>query len=95
MPFSFEWDPAKARSNLAKHGVAFGAALAVFEDRRSLTIPDPRHSLAEKRQVILGRSAAGHLWVVVFTERGDTLRIISARRASRKERRIYEEAPDH
>ena len=90
MPLSFEWDEKKARANAAKHGVAFEEAATVFADTRSLTIPDPAHSQVEDRFIILGVSEAGKLLVVVHTERGDHLRIISARRASRRERKDYE-----
>ena len=92
MPLSFEWDESKAKANLAKHGVRFEDAATVFADRLSLTIPDPAHSRVEDRFIILGKSEAGNLLVVVHTERGDNLRIISARRASRQERRNYEES---
>lgn len=88
---SFEWDNNKRRSNLAKHGVAFEEASTVFGDPLSRTIPDPLHSKEEDRFIIVGASEAGKLFVVVFTERGDTIRIISSRRASRAERKAYEE----
>ncbi len=90
MPLHFEWDARKAMSNAAKHGVSFKEATTVFGDPRSLTIPDPEHSAVEKRFVILGCSHTGRLLVVVHTERGDHLRVISARPASRKERKSYE-----
>jgi uncharacterized DUF497 family protein len=91
MALSFEWDPNKAKANLAKHGVSFEEASTVFGDPLSLTIPDPAHSQIEGRFVIMGRSRWGKLLVVVHTERGDNIRVISARRASRKERKNYEE----
>jgi uncharacterized DUF497 family protein len=81
----------KARSNLAKHGVSFEEAATVFGDPLSLTIPDPQHSLAEKRYITMGRAFNGKLLVVVHTERGDNIRIISARRASRRECKFHEE----
>ena len=84
-------DEDKARTNLAKHGVNFEEASTVFGDPLSITIPDPAHSQAEDRWIILGHSHRGQLLVVVHTERGDNLRIISARRASRRERKQYEE----
>jgi hypothetical protein len=90
--FTFEWDANKAASNLAKHKVSFEAAATVFGDPQSVTIPDPAHSHAENRFIILGRSHQGRLLVVVHTERGDNVRIISARPASRRERKYYEEA---
>ena len=91
MALSFEWDPNKAKANLAKHAVSFEEASTVFGDPLSLTIPDPAHSQIEDRFIIMGRSHRGKLLVVVHTERGDNLRVISARRASRKERKNYEE----
>jgi uncharacterized DUF497 family protein len=91
MPLTFEWDPRKARVNLAKHGVSFEEASTVFGDPLSLTIPDPEHSQAEQRYVTMGTAFSSKLLVVVHTERGDNIRIISARRASRRERRSYEE----
>jgi uncharacterized DUF497 family protein len=89
---TFEWDANKAASNLAKHGVSFQEATTVFGDPLSLTIPDPAHSLAEARFIVLGRSHLGRLLVVIHTERGDNIRVISVRRASRRERKDYEEA---
>jgi len=91
MALEFEWNAAKARSNLAKHGISFEEAATVFADALSFTIPDPDHSLLEARFVTMGRALAGKLLVVVHTERGDNIRIISARRASRRERKSYEE----
>jgi len=90
--FTFEWDANKAELNLTKHNVSFEAAATVFGDPYSVTIPDPAHSQSENRFIILGRSHDGRLLVVVHTERGDDIRIISARQASRRERRQYEEA---
>ena len=92
MPLSFEWDESKAKSNLAKHGVSFEEASTVFGDPLSLTIPDPAHSQVEHRSIVLGQSHQRKLRVVVHTERGDNIRIISARRASRRERKSYEES---
>ena len=90
MPLTFEWDSRKARSNLAKHGVGFQEASTIFGDPLSLTIPDPEHSLSEERYITVGRAFSGKLLVVAHTERGDNIRIISARRASRRERKFYE-----
>ena len=87
----FEWDPKKAWSNVGRHGVTFEEAATVFGDRLSLTIPDPIHSSSEHRFVTIGLSANGRLLVVVHTDRGDAIRIISARRANTRERRTYEE----
>jgi uncharacterized DUF497 family protein len=89
---SNEWDANKARANLAKHTVSFQEATTVFGDPVSLTIPDPAHSQTENRFIVLGRSHQGRLLVVVHTERGDNVRIISVRPASRRERKYYEEA---
>jgi len=91
MPLTFEWDERKARSNLGKHGVTFEEAATVFGDRLSLTIPDPEHSLTEERYITIGKALTRKLLVVVHTDRGDNIRIISARRASQRERRFYEE----
>jgi uncharacterized DUF497 family protein len=87
---SFEWDERKALLNLAKHGIEFRLAAFVFSDPAGLWIMDDEHSLVEQRQKIIGDSEKGIL-VVVFTSRGSSIRIISARRASRVERRLYEE----
>ena len=92
MPLNFQWDENKARTNLAKHGVSFEEAATVFGDALSLTIPDPAHSQREDRFIILGMSHKGKLLVVVHTERGDSIRLISARRASRRERKSHEES---
>jgi uncharacterized DUF497 family protein len=92
MPLSFEWDERKAKSNLAKHGVNFEEASTVFGDPLSLTIPDPAHSQLENRSIVVVQSHQRKLLVVVHTERSDNIRIISARRASRRERKSYEES---
>ena len=94
MPLTFEWDPPKARSNFAKHGVGFEEASTVFGDPLSLTIPDPEHSRMEERFVTMGTAFTGKLLVVVHTDRGDNIRIISARRASRRERKSYEKGTE-
>ena len=91
MGLTFEWDHPKARSNLRKHGVSFEEASTVFADPAALTIDDPLHSDEEDRSVTLGQSTRRRLLVVVFTERGDKIRIISARVATRRERTDYEE----
>lgn len=91
MSLSFEWDKRKASSNARKHGVPFEEASTVFADGLSLTILDPAHSEEEDRFVTIGSSHRSKLLVVVHTERGDNIRIISARPASRRERRTYEE----
>ena len=91
MALNFEWDANKAKSNLGKDRINFEEASTVFGDLRSLTIPDPAHSDLENRFITVGTSHPGKLLVVVHTERGDNIRIISARVASRRERRNYEE----
>lgn len=90
MGLRFSWDSVKAEANFRKHRVSFEEAATTFADAMSLTIPDPLHSVGEARYVLLGRSAAGRLLVVVQTERGDTIQIISARLANRAERKSYE-----
>jgi hypothetical protein len=90
MPLVFEWDPRKARANLKAHGVDFEDAATVFGDPLSLTILDSPHSYGEIRFIIVGRSRAQRLLVVVHCERDDRIRLISARRATRRERRDYE-----
>lgn len=86
----FEWDPAKEVENSKKHGVSFHETQSAFEDDLSLTISDPEHSEGELRRLLLGISSAGRLLVVSHTERGDRIRIISARRATTGEIRAYE-----
>lgn len=86
----FEWDPRKAGINLAKHGVSFEEASSVFGDPLAVTIRDPLHSIGEARFVTLGQSSKGLVVVVVHTDR-DVIRIISARRATPRERRKYGE----
>ena len=79
----FEWDEAKHRTNIGKHGVGFAEAPTVFGDPLAVTIPDPAHSVAEQRFVSVGVSAQGRVLVVSYVERvGDTVRIISATEAS-------------
>ena len=92
MSVTFEWDGAKALENIRKHGVDFEEASSAFADPLSVTIPDPEHSANEERFVLMGLSSNSRLLVVVHLERGDTIRIVSARAASRHERRNYEEA---
>lgn len=87
----FEWDPAKAAENLAKHGVSFEEAATAFRDTLSATGTDPDHSIGEERFIIFGVSTSGRLLVVAHTEHGDIIRIISARLATPGERNIYEE----
>ncbi len=94
MPLTFEWDERKAQQNIQKHKVSFEEAVTVFADPLSLTILDPLHSEEEDRFVTMGMSLKGRLLVVVHTERGDAVRIISARLATRRERRTYERGED-
>ena len=94
MALLFEWDPRKARRNLTIHGVSFDEASTAFQDPLSQTIADPLHSEDEKRFVLLGRSHRNRLLVVVHTERGDQIRLISARLADNRERVRYEESKE-
>ncbi len=87
----FEWDLRKAAANLSKHGVSFDEAATVFQDDLSLTGEDPDHSLLEERFLTFGVTMFGRLLAVSHTERGDRIRVISARPATRSERRLYEE----
>ncbi len=89
--WKFEWDPIKARINFEKHGVAFEEAMTVFNDEAAVTMFDFGHSDEEDRFIDLGRSKNGNTLVVVYTERGDTIRLIQSRKANREERRLYEE----
>jgi uncharacterized DUF497 family protein len=88
----YEWDPAKAAANLEKHGVSFADAVTALEDELALTIQDP-DSAGEDRLVSIGMDATGQLLVTVFTLRADAVRIISSRKASKGERKRYEESP--
>jgi uncharacterized DUF497 family protein len=87
----FEWDPSKAASNLRRHGVSFEVAASVFGDPLATTIPDPDHSTEEPRFVTMGTAPSQGLLVVVHTDRSDRVRIISARPATRAEKKKYEE----
>ena len=91
MGYIFEWDAKKAESNAQKHGVTFDEASTVFGDPLGLLMPDPDHSLDEERYLVLGMSNQHTLLVVAFAERPPRTRLISARRATRGERRNYEE----
>ena len=88
----FEWNPDKAATNLKKHGISFEEATTSFFDILSVTISDPLHSEVEKRAVLIGQSSSGRLLVTVHADRGSRIRLISARRATRKERKDYEKA---
>lgn len=87
----FDWNPEKAEANLKKHGVSFEEAETVFSDPFSLTVPDPKHSDEENRFITTGFSEDERQLVVVHTDRGDKIRIISARLATPSERRKYEQ----
>jgi uncharacterized DUF497 family protein len=91
MALEFEWDLAKAELNLKEHGISFDEATTVFRDTLSITISDPDHSDSEDRFIDIGMSHRMQLLVVSYTERKDKIRIISARRATRAERKNYEE----
>lgn len=86
----FEWDLVKAELNQHKHGISFEEALKAFDDPWALIAPDLQHSESESRFWLIGEGNSGTLMVVVFTRRGDATRLISARRANRRERRLYE-----
>ncbi len=88
----FEWDPQKAESNLRKHGVSFEEAITVFKDTLAFIFDDEEHSETEHREIIIGTSALRRIVLVCFVERvADTIRIFSARRATRDEIKDYEE----
>jgi uncharacterized DUF497 family protein len=87
----FEWDASKAASNLEKHGVSFEEAKTVFDSPIAIIFEDEAHSIYEQREIIIGYSRQDRLLLVSFTERSNTIRIISARPATRKERQDYEQ----
>ena len=87
----FEWNAPKATANLRKHGISFDEAASVFFDSLSATGDDPDHSLEERRFVTFGMSASGRLLVVAHAQHDDAIRIITARPATRAERKLYEE----
>lgn len=89
---AFDWDVKKAVANFEQHGVSFDEAATVFEDPLAKIHDDPDHSAYERRNIIIGQSIQGHLLLVSFTDRGSNIRLISARPATRRERRDYEEA---
>ena len=88
---TFEWDPEKAARNLRKHGVSFEEAATVFGDPLSTTYYDPAHSMGESRYITVGMSRSGRLLIVAHTDRGENIRIISARQTTRRERKQHEE----
>lgn len=87
----FEWDGGKAAESFQKHGVSFSEAATVFGDRLSITVFDPNHSSDEEWYLIIGRSARRRLLIVAHTDRGNRIRIISARILTRREQEAYEE----
>ena len=91
MSLKFEWNPNKAKKNIEKHGVSFEEAATAFSDFLSITYGDPDHSHYENRYVIIGLSSFGNLLFVSHTETDDRIRIISARKLTRKERKQYEQ----
>jgi len=96
--YDFEWDGAKALANVAKHGVTFDQAATVFLDALALTVFDPAHSQSEERWFTLGRDANGVLMAVAHTHQvtgpaSARVRLISARAATQRERRFYEDEP--
>ncbi|MDD8016872.1 MAG: BrnT family toxin [Bacteroidota bacterium] len=92
MGYTFEWDANKAETNFRKHGVSFEEVATVFYDTSALEMVDKKHSRSESRWIILGHSVANRLLVAIFTVREENIRIISARSASKKERKSYEES---
>jgi uncharacterized DUF497 family protein len=94
MSLIFEWDARKAGQNVKKHGVSFEEASTVFADPLALTIPDPLHSEDETRFVTMGLSHRRRQLVVAYTQRGERIRIITARGATARERKQYEEGTE-
>ncbi len=94
MKLNFEWDFEKAKTNLKKHGVSFDEATTVFREPFSITKYDPDHSVDEQRYIDIGRSNEGRVLVVAYTERGANLRLISCRKATPLERKLYEKSND-
>ncbi len=92
MAINFEWDNKKAKSNFVKHGISFEEASTAFGDNLSITIEDPLHSNNENRLVLIGKSISCKTLVVVHLEKTDSIRIISARKATTKEYKFYEES---
>ena len=90
MNLRFEWDANKANANTAKHGVSFEEAATVFQDTMAAIFDDDSHSDEELREIIIGHSYRNRLLLVCFTERNDAIRIINARKATRREHRDYE-----
>lgn len=91
MSLHFEWDPKKARANLAKHGISFEEAVTVFADPLARIFDDEEHSNEERREIIIGHTIKRRLVLVSFTIRGTRIRLFIARKATRLERKDYEE----
>lgn len=87
----FEWDTNKAAANLSKHGISFEEAKTIFGDPLYIDFYDPDHSDEEERYIRMGESQQGRLLIVSYTERGNSIRLISARKTTRAEREVYEE----
>ena len=92
MALNFEWDDKKAKSNLIKHKISFEEASTAFGDDLSITIEDPLHSDNENRLILIGKSSNNKTLIVVHIEQTDSIRIISARKATKKEQIFYEES---
>jgi uncharacterized protein len=91
MSLKFEWDPRKAASNVSKHGISFEEALTVFGDSLARIFEDEDHSSEEQREIIIGHSVKERLLVICFTAQGESVRVFSARRATKREQKDYEE----
>ena len=95
MPLVFEWDARKAKVNQRKHRISFDEASSVFDDILARIFPDEHHSNGEQREILIGHSILGRLLIVSFAERSrDRVRIISARKATQREQKDYEETID-
>jgi len=88
---NFEWDPGKARQNRRKHRISFQEAATVFGDPLAVTYPDPDHSMLEQRFITVGMSSARRVLIVAHADRNDSIRVISARKTTQRERIYYEE----
>ncbi len=88
---NFEWDPRKATQNHRKHGVSFHEAATVFGDPLAMTYHDPDHSILEQRFITVGISDSGRLLIVAHADRGENIRIVSARKTTLRERKHYEQ----
>ena len=92
MALNFKWDDKKAKSNLLKHNISFEEASTAFADNLSITIEDPLHNEDENRLILIGKSIYFKTLVVIHLEQTDSIRIISARKATKKEQKFYEES---